>query len=190
VNPSATTTYTATGTDANGCSGTSSITVNVFPVNTPTVSQTGNTLTASGAVSYQWYLDGVLMPGETNAALNATQNGTYTVETVDVNGCTATSAGTVVSGIGIKETSVLNTQVTVYPNPNMGVFTVTASLNSKTTYTTQLTNVIGEVLYSEVIRYTNEFKKEFSDKTLKTGVYFFIIRNAEGASSVNKVIIE
>ncbi|MDP2385272.1 MAG: M43 family zinc metalloprotease [Bacteroidota bacterium] len=190
VNPSATTTYTATGTDANGCSNTSSITVNVFPVNTPTVSQTGNTLTASGAVSYQWYLDGNLMPGETNSTLTATQNGTYTVETVDANGCTATSAGVVVSGIGIKEASALNTQVVVYPNPNMGVFSVTALLNNKTEYTTQFTNVLGEVLYKEVIRNTAEFKKEFSDKTLKTGVYFFIIRSTEGASSVTKVIIE
>ncbi|HET6991836.1 MAG TPA: hypothetical protein VFJ43_10950, partial [Bacteroidia bacterium] len=62
VTPAATTTYTVTGTAANGCTGTAQVTVTVNP--TPTVTATASspsiclgsstTLTGGGAVSYLW----------------------------------------------------------------------------------------------------------------------------------------
>lgn len=99
VNPSTTTTYTVLGNDPNGCSGSTTVTVNVNAL--PNINVTAasglicegsaDTLTASGGVSYAWSSGGttateIVMP---------TTNTTYTVTGTDANGCTSTSAITV-----------------------------------------------------------------------------------------------
>jgi uncharacterized repeat protein (TIGR01451 family) len=54
------------------------------------------TATSSGATSFQWYKDNILLPGETNSTYQATAAGIYTA-TATANGCTtAQSAGYVV----------------------------------------------------------------------------------------------
>ena len=50
--------------------------------------QSGDTLYANqGAVSYQWYLDGNLIPGATNYYYVASGSGDYNVVATDLNGC-------------------------------------------------------------------------------------------------------
>ena len=106
--PTATATYTVTGTNANGCSNTAttSVTVNAVPTVTATISAatvcagTSVTLSATGAVSYNW------MPGNFNGAsvtTAATSTTTYTVTGTGSNGCTNTAV----------------TTVTVNPNPTV-----------------------------------------------------------------------
>jgi hypothetical protein len=97
--PTATTTYTVTGTDALGCSDTATSTVIVNPL--PVITATGPAticagtpaaLTASGAVSYVW------QPGNiTGATITVTPSATttYTVTGTDANSCTNTSNVTV-----------------------------------------------------------------------------------------------
>lgn len=116
-NPTASTTYTVTGTDGNGCSNTStlSISVNALPVvaasSTADTTCAGDfiTLTGSGASTYAW------MPGSLNGspvAANPTASTSYTVTGTDGNGCS--------------NTSTINVFVRALP-------TVTASTSSGTT---------------------------------------------------------
>ncbi len=78
---------------------------------TPIVVPNGNTsfcegqdvpLTSSTATGYQWYKDGILLNGETNAGYTAAQTGSYTVSVTNAAGCSNVSAPT---------------SITVYPNP-------------------------------------------------------------------------
>jgi hypothetical protein len=50
--------------------------------------QTGDTLTANqGATGYQWYFNGVIIPGATNYFYVATESGNYSVVATDENSC-------------------------------------------------------------------------------------------------------
>jgi PKD repeat protein len=97
--PAATTTYTATGTDANGCTATEMITVTVYAQ--PPVTATGNnlicpgfstTLYGGGGTSYVWQPGGFTTDSITVTPVSTT---TYTVTGTDAAGCTNTATITV-----------------------------------------------------------------------------------------------
>ncbi len=95
VTPLSNTTYTVTGTDANGCVNTTTALVTVNPL--PTVSAgaassflcngVGTVLVARGASTYSWNPGG---PGNP-ITVNPGTDQTYTVTGTDANGCTNTA---------------------------------------------------------------------------------------------------
>lgn len=102
VNPVATTTYTVTVIDANSCSATSSVTVDVIDYPVVTVSPAadicfgGNTtLDASGGSNFSWSpVDGLSDPSVSNPVASPAATTTYTV-TVSNSGCSSTGTVTV-----------------------------------------------------------------------------------------------
>ena len=95
VHPTVSGTYTVTGTNASGCSGTAVAYVTVNPApsvtingNTSICSGASTTLTAGGASTYQW------SNNSTATSINVSTGGTYTV-TGTANGCSATASVTV-----------------------------------------------------------------------------------------------
>jgi hypothetical protein len=100
VSPSVTTTYTVTATDANGCTATTTATVNVgtapvvsaFANNTIICAGDAVTLNAVGADVYSW-IPGNL--GGSSVSTSPTTTITYTVTGTTSNGCSATDTITV-----------------------------------------------------------------------------------------------
>ena len=99
VHPSVSGTYTVTGTDANGCTGTANAYVTINPLPSVTINGSANataavcsgasaTLTAGGASTYAW------SNGSNATSINAGTTGTYTV-TGTLDGCTSTATATV-----------------------------------------------------------------------------------------------
>ena len=116
--------YSMTVTNANGCSATSATTeVVVNPVPTaPVITMSFDSLVASGAGTFQWYLNGLPINGGVDAWWIPTVDGTYTVRITDGNGCINTSDAFVYLTTAIP---VLNTQaLQVMPNPSNGAFTI------------------------------------------------------------------
>jgi hypothetical protein len=100
VSPSATETYTVTGTDPSGCTNTAMVTVTVASIPTVVANSTATTvcsgdpvtLTGSGAATYTW---AAAMTVTDNVAFNPTATDTYTVTGTDANGCSNTDMITV-----------------------------------------------------------------------------------------------
>jgi hypothetical protein len=115
--PSATTTYTVTGTSANGCNDSAevTITVNNIPIK-PTISlNENNVLTSSSTVGNQWFLDGTSI-NEANQQTYIASAGTkgYTVQ-VTIDGCTSPMSEPFI--ITSTDENQLNDGVKVWPNP-------------------------------------------------------------------------
>lgn len=109
--PSSSTTYNVTGTDANGCIGTSQISITYSNVPAPTASiaspntqicqgtsmtLTGNVNTGNGE-SIAWYQNGNLINGATAASYVVTQGGTYYNIVTNSSACTAISNNLTIS---------------------------------------------------------------------------------------------
>ncbi len=100
--PASTTTYTVSGTGANGCVGTANITITVNPL--PNASFTPEfsgfcsgvssiPLNASGLglSNYEWFLNGNSSVSGNSPTFTATEPGAYTLTVTNANGCEASS---------------------------------------------------------------------------------------------------
>lgn len=101
ASPSATTTYTVTGTAFNGCVNTATKTVTIIPAPNSTITPSGYVdicqddtvyMTATpGYATYTWKLYGVAFKTGTNNAPTTT-GGFYTLTVTDASGCSSTTA--------------------------------------------------------------------------------------------------
>ena len=103
VSPTATTTYTVTGTDAFGCTSTSQVIVVVNSLPLPTAIATplsicigqSVSLVATGGVTYTWNGGNLINATGVSQTDFPNTTSTYSVNVTDINGCTATAQVTV-----------------------------------------------------------------------------------------------
>lgn len=189
ASPAVTTTYTVTVTD-NGCSATAVVTVTVNPIPAaPVISQNGNILTSTSGVTYQWYDNSVILPGETNQNYTVTQSGTYSVCITDVNGCSSCSSPFTVILSGVNEEmngSIMN----VYPNPNGGQFNINLDLSSTGDYNLEIRNTLGQVIYSELLEnFSGKYAKGIDVKSFGSGIYNVSLKNSTGML-VKRIVVQ
>ena len=137
---------------------------------------------STSAVSYQWYVNGNLIPGATSQLYTPIQNGIYVVKTTDSNGCVYVySAGYNYALItGIKGLAV-NNDISIYPNPTNGLVSIATNLLKHENYTVTVFDSFGKLLIN--VENTNTL-----DLTeLQNGVYFISV-TTESGTVVNKKI--
>lgn len=108
---------------SNACGNSSSLSLNVTVVDTPTaqITVSGTTLQASpigSGYTYTWYFNGQPVSGETNATYTPAQSGNYTVAVSNESFCSSLSAQTAFVYNSIK--GIEESKFTIYPNPNPG----------------------------------------------------------------------
>ena len=148
--PTSNTTYTVTGTDANGCSktATTNVIVNALPVVTAASSATAVcagqtiTLTANGATNYTW-TNG---PNTSTYTVNPLTNATYTVEGLDNNNCFNASSITI-SVTANPTVSAIASSTAICAGQ-----TVTLTANGASTYTWLPS---GSILANEIVAPTS-----------------------------------
>lgn len=121
ANPTATTTYTVTGTDANGCRSTATRIVTVNPLPVITISPAtavicagkDTALTANGGAAYGWLpVSGLNTPSGATVRASPATTTIYTVTGMDANGCKNTASR----------------EVTVNSNPIINITPATAAI--------------------------------------------------------------
>ncbi len=191
ASPTVNTTYTATGTSSIGCNGMAmvTVTVNAIPVvnlvaSSTTVCANGNTLTlfgspAGGAYSGANVSGSAFTPGATAGSFTPVYSFTNT------QGCSNTASVTinVLACSGINEKNAI-VGLSVYPNPNNGVFVIDLNTNALKVIT--ITDVTGRVVYSTS---TFETKQAINLTSLTNGVYFAQI-SVDGKTNTFKLIKE
>jgi len=180
--------YTVTGLDSLGCMVSTNDTVNIiYGPNKPTItiSVTGDSLISSAGSYNQWYFNGSPINNATGQVLVITghPHGYYkVVVTNPANGCGTTSDSTT----SIHQLSVINSQLSIYPNPTNG--TVFIKINSAASnvneWSLQLTDVLGRTVFTNPsLGYSNELDLS----NLPAGVYFITVKN-NTASAVYKIV--
>lgn len=135
--------YTDTLTNSTGCDSISILVLTVNPLpDVPTISQSNNTLTASAALHYQWYMDSITLAGDSSQQLVITQSGNYTVYVTDSNGCSNRSAiyNALYTGIKPIDGAI---DFSIYPNPSYGMVYLQYAPVANTSIV--VTDVLGKI---------------------------------------------
>lgn len=180
--PSTTTTYTVTGTDANGCENTDQVTVNVNAL--PTVSYTdisticvyNNAITLAAGTPTGGTYSGTGVTGTTfDPSVAGVGNAVITYSYTDGNGCTNDAQWTIaVDGCaGITDPDLSNSLV-AFPNPTKGTITVKGLGNNQ-----------GEIFISDLagkLVKTIKFSTEtvsIDMNTLENGTYLLTTSDSD-----------
>jgi PKD repeat protein len=187
ASPTATTVYIVTGSSGIGCSGSTTITVTVnSPPNKPDITRNGGVLTSSATQGNQWMLDDTAIQGATGQTYTITKMGCYSVTASNlVNGCSSSSDTVCVIQTGINKLSVnSNNQLSIYPNPSSGQFTIKLQGNQNE-YTVEAYNVIGEKIYQSVL---SNSQNTINLNSQPPGMYLIYVKSDEGVA-IGKVIL-
>ncbi|MCC6370616.1 MAG: T9SS type A sorting domain-containing protein [Bacteroidia bacterium] len=194
VSPTTNTTYSVNGTDGNGCNSAlpaiANVTVNALPVinimASPSLICVGETatLSASGAVSYSWAINGAAAASGTSGLVSSpAQTSTYNVTGLSLEGCegTANFVLNVSDCTGLTEQHHLD-GIRLYPNPNAGTFMIELNSNAKL----MVTNELGQNILSQKL---SEGINRVDLSAYAKGIYFVRINLGDGAK-VFKVLVQ
>lgn len=165
-------------------SSVSTLTVNPLPlavITAPTTVLTPYTTTVLSVntgtnYTYQWYRDGVLLPGVTAGSIPVTVDGLgdYSVVVTDGNGCSTTSAKTNITGAA-------SSLVFVYPNPNKGQFQVRYyNATGSGTYKVNVYDSKGSRVHSQAFPINSVYTRMNIDlRRTGSGLYLLEIRDGQ-----------
>ncbi|MEZ5007068.1 MAG: lamin tail domain-containing protein [Chitinophagales bacterium] len=193
-------TYTVTVTDANGCEGTNTFTVNpgVDPCAGVTIAVTLSVTDESVSGASDGAIDATVTGGATpytyswsNSAITEDISGlapnTYTLTVTDANGCTGTATGTVDAGsVGVNDIASLKV-FNVYPNPIANILNVQLQFANAEKVQLEITDLMGRNVFSlQPEQVTSKIYTIYPD--LPSGIYFLKVM-VEGSIAVEPIVV-
>lgn len=182
--PTATQTYTVTGTALNGCQSTDQVvvTVNATPVALVSIVDDVTIAASPAGMNYQWIncASGTDIPTATAAQFTASANGSYAVIVTSLQGCEDVSDCIDINSVGLDQINI--SDINVFPNPTNGEVNVTMPENMNVDV--QIFDAQGK-LVAEQMNVTNNGKLNISSVT--PGVYMVRL-TAENAVQTFRVV--
>jgi hypothetical protein len=182
-----TATFTISGGAANGCDSLVTLELTINNVSDKTTTTTGITISSNNTTATYSWLDCddnyTEIPGATIQTFTPTSNGNYAVELKE-NGCTDTSECVTITTVGILE-NTLNKNITVYPNPSNGDFSIGLGSEYENAIIT-ITNILGLEIYTTIKTQSKIINLNLNEPA---GVYFISVET-DDEKSVVQVIIE
>ena len=178
VSPTTNTAYYVTVVDANGCTASDFVIVNTLPTQTAQFTHTVSGSTAvfsnqsSSAYTYSWSFGDNTTSNAVNPSHTYAQNGTYTV-TLTVTGPCGTSTFTqvvTITQVGLEEHQTLN-NMSLYPNPNDGAFTISFEMTQEADVQIQVLDVAGRIVWSDQPGALMVYNKQVALNTEASGMY-------------------
>jgi hypothetical protein len=191
VSPTVQTSYTVSGTNANGCNATAVQVVGVK--NLPSVNAIASsnnmcakesvTLTATGANSYTWASNNTYIVG-TQVVVSPFTSTTFSVSGSDNFNCEAktTVSVNVSECVGINELKNELSATLLYPNPTNGLFTLEFANDSKKTI--EVVDITGRVVLSAQ---SNALTTDLNISELSAGVYYVNVKENDASKTLRVV---
>ena len=153
----------------------------------PSITQVGDTVISSPALTYQWYeLSSGAIPGAVFQDYVVLQSGFYFVCIQDAAGCTACS-DTFYADLNITVPEISQPAFSVYPNPVRDVLKVKVSSTTITAIT--IVDVMGKRIFKAEPK-VNASTKSIDVTPLATGVYWIEAKTSSGKTFRAKFIKE
>jgi hypothetical protein len=181
-NNTLTTVYSYTSSlGACNTAGSSTIIVD-SPPQTPTIMIVGNYLTTTVvAQSYQWYLNGIPIPGETTATTTPVLPGSYLVWVA--NGlCESYSDAIDVNDIGIRELTAFS-GITVGPNPVKDLLLVSIKSGDSEELDYEIKNNLGQLIIKSKFKTDTDKQAKLNVQFLSAGIYYLTLKKGERSNS-------
>jgi hypothetical protein len=166
------------------------VTVNPIPqppVITPDALMAGDTIFSSIPAGNQWYINLILIPGATGQFYITDSMGVY-MDIVTVNGCSSLPSNNVyANGVGISEKQ--SGSFNIFPVPNDGMFKLSINSRSKQTFTLDVYNYLGVVIFElKNIEVKGLSERMIHLRASPNGVYSIVLKNNE-MQMVKKIVI-
>lgn len=107
--------------------------------------------------AYQWYVNGIAIPGETGVSFTTSDYGPYSRIYVEMTSSLSCVVGSVATSrkvtTSVKSVAGSFEEIGLYPNPNNGQFTIKGQLSNTVTnetVTLKITNALGQTVYNQV----------------------------------------
>ena len=144
----------------------------------------GNTLTAQqGFTTYQWYLNGELIPGATSNVYEATQSGSYTVVVTNGSNCEFESNPLDFVLSNTFETAKIRS-LRINPNPFSDRVAIIVAFNEATEYNLSIHDLSGKKITEQtILGSSSEQIVQFDLADVSSGVYLLKIENEHGQMS-------
>lgn len=146
--------------------------------------------TSTGGTTYLWNFGDGMTSNLENPNHSYAAGGKYTVTLTVTNECGSfTFTQTVDVKVGVNEIGFLES-MSIYPNPNTGVFNIKINSKQKAIIELKVIDLIGRVISISNLELNEGFNsKEIAVENASSGQYFVILRS-ETHVAVEKIIIE
>jgi hypothetical protein len=173
-----------------GVSAPQTLSVTVHDPTPPTITVIGTTLTSSYSSNNQWYYQGTAIPGATDQSYIVTQNGIYHVVYTDAYGCQVASETVDFITVGI-DISDFAENLSLYPNPNNGIFELKWEGPSLRDVSMTVYNSIGESIFFNVAdEILNNEIIQIHLPSAVPGIYMMHFSSSKGVIVRRIVVIE
>ena len=171
---------TVTLTSVGGCDSIVFLDLTINSVSETGVFISGDSLIAANlSASYQWINcnDNTPIQGETNFYFVPTVSGDYAV-ILEENGCTAQSVCEIVTVVGISESDNWKNEVSIYPQPSNGQFTI--EFGDEKINDVRIHSINGTLVYQKSTTAQNKLIVVLNEPT---GMYFITLLSDKGTAT-------